>query len=775
MTAVLMIGRAELRRAWRSFVALGVLAGITGGVALAAVQVARRTSTAFERLEVAAGVPDVAVIDSVGDGTALATLPGVESAWILRQAVAKVEGDSLVYTGVLAAEQPAPAGLFHPPLAEGRAPNPEAADEVVVSQNFRSISGRVVGDTLDLALLTADEVHQFDTGFGEPDGPKITVKIVGVLRTALDTGTNTPQMYGTPALARLIAPDATAATAVFVRLDDRVAGVPAFRTAVDGLPVPPAAPAGEQEFAPYQVLVPSAQRSVVAVTARVLVTGLLVFAAIAALAGLLGVALALRRQILSRSVDPATMRALGADGRQIRFARIFAMIPFVGAGLLAAVLVVLLASGVNPIGSLGRREPYPGWHLNVALMVTGLAVLALVLALIAVVATRRRAAVRRHRRNGGLARLTAGAPPVVEVGAKFGLATGGGRNPVPVRSALVGTVIAIIGVVAVTVYAMSLTRTVEDPTRWGWVVDAQVVDTKPAEFDRLVADQRLESVTRLDESSVVLSGSSTNAMAFTPLRGLRTWTLLDGRLPERSGEVLLGARLRDNLDTGIGRIVTFEKNGKKLPYRVVGVGTGPNTSNNQFAIDVVVTPDALTEIQVTEPFTAAAIVVAPGNDPDTVLADYARTLELSSPTRPADVDNLAQLGALPELLIAFLAFVAIAVLAHLLTTLTRRRRAELDVLAAIGFLPRQVRRVVYVAALAMVGVGLLVGVPLGLVAGRIGWRITADAIYVPAAIASPLVALLILAASACAVALLVAAVPAWRVTRNAIADGLRDE
>jgi hypothetical protein len=34
---------------------------------------------------------------------------------------------------------------------------------------------------------------------------------------------------------------------------------------------------------------------------------------------------------------------------------------------------------------------------------------------------------------------------------------------------------------------------------------------------------------------------------------------------------------------------------------------------------------------------------------------------------------------------------------------------------------------------------------------------------------------MIITASACFVALLVAAVPAWRVTRNTIADGLRDE
>ena len=43
--ATSMLARVELRRAWRTLLALGLLAGVTLGIALAATQVARRTAT----------------------------------------------------------------------------------------------------------------------------------------------------------------------------------------------------------------------------------------------------------------------------------------------------------------------------------------------------------------------------------------------------------------------------------------------------------------------------------------------------------------------------------------------------------------------------------------------------------------------------------------------------------------------------------------------------------------------------------------------------------
>src|SRR5829696_8679122 len=45
-----MWARADVRSRWRSLVALALLAGITAGVALAAVAGARRTDTALDRL-----------------------------------------------------------------------------------------------------------------------------------------------------------------------------------------------------------------------------------------------------------------------------------------------------------------------------------------------------------------------------------------------------------------------------------------------------------------------------------------------------------------------------------------------------------------------------------------------------------------------------------------------------------------------------------------------------------------------------------------------------
>src|SRR5436309_15996652 len=47
--AVRMWARSELGRRWKALVALGIIAGIAAGLALAAVAGARRTSTAYAR------------------------------------------------------------------------------------------------------------------------------------------------------------------------------------------------------------------------------------------------------------------------------------------------------------------------------------------------------------------------------------------------------------------------------------------------------------------------------------------------------------------------------------------------------------------------------------------------------------------------------------------------------------------------------------------------------------------------------------------------------
>src|SRR4029079_4947 len=124
-----------------------------------------------------------------------------------------------------------------------------------------------------------------------------------------------------------------------------------------------------EEFAGFEVQVPSLQRPVVANTARMLVTGLLVFGGVAALAAVVGVALALRRHFVITSFPNArALSAIGVTPRQLLWSRFLAAIPVV---LTATVVTLVLAArdaSIGPLGSLARREPHPGWHLNVALV-----------------------------------------------------------------------------------------------------------------------------------------------------------------------------------------------------------------------------------------------------------------------------------------------------------------------------------------------------------------------------------------------------------------------
>src|SRR6266513_1535672 len=59
--AVRMWARSELGRRWKALIALGVIAGIAAGLALAAMAGARRTSTAYSRWRTATAAPDALV------------------------------------------------------------------------------------------------------------------------------------------------------------------------------------------------------------------------------------------------------------------------------------------------------------------------------------------------------------------------------------------------------------------------------------------------------------------------------------------------------------------------------------------------------------------------------------------------------------------------------------------------------------------------------------------------------------------------------------------
>src|SRR5262249_39698391 len=124
---------------------------------------------------------------------------------------------------------PRPPDLMTPVIVAGRDARDDAADEIVVPEVFAKTAHLEIGDTMRLKLLTPTEVTEFDTGFGEPDGPRVRLKVVGIARIDrdfLDNGLG--PVFGTPALFRAHTASEVG-NLVLVALDRGPAGVPAFR------------------------------------------------------------------------------------------------------------------------------------------------------------------------------------------------------------------------------------------------------------------------------------------------------------------------------------------------------------------------------------------------------------------------------------------------------------------------------------------------------------------------------------------------------------------
>src|SRR5262249_38072587 len=96
-----------------------------------------------------------------------------------------------------------------------------------------------------------------------------------------------------------------------------------------------------------------------------------------------------------------------------------------------------------------------------------------------------------------------------------------------------------------------------------------------------------------------------------------------------------------------------------------------------------------------------------------------------SPTPPPEVRDLSGATSLPLALACVLMLLRCGTIAHTLLPSVRQRRRELAVLKTLGFVSRQVRATVAWQATAIAGVGLIVGLPLGLIAGRWAWLLFA--------------------------------------------------
>jgi putative ABC transport system permease protein len=109
-------------------------------------------------------------------------------------------------------------------------------------------------------------------------------------------------------------------------------------------------------------------------------------------------------------------------------------------------------------------------------------------------------------------------------------------------------------------------------------------------------------------------------------------------------------------------------------------------------------------------------------------------------------------------------------MAHALISSVRRRRRDLAILKTLGFVRRQISTTVAWQATTFAMAAVLVGLPLGIVAGRWGWRLTAEQLGVAATPITPPMTLLAIAVGA-----IVAAPSGWLAGRLRAALVLHSE
>jgi ABC-type lipoprotein release transport system permease subunit len=119
-------------------------------------------------------------------------------------------------------------------------------------------------------------------------------------------------------------------------------------------------------------------------------------------------------------------------------------------------------------------------------------------------------------------------------------------------------------------------------------------------------------------------------------------------------------------------------------------------------------------------------------------------LPIRPPSIPTEIANVTRVRSVPLVLAAVLAGLALLTLVHLLLSSIRSRRHDLAVLSAIGADRPWLARALHWQATSFILLPALLGLPIGLVIGRLVFRVFADDIGVVDDAAAPFVLLALL-------------------------------
>ncbi len=799
MRAVWLRVRAGLGQDWRSPLVLVLITGLMGSLVLVSLAGARRTDTAVPRFLAwsgptegqVAGVP-FAALGRIG------RLPGL--AYSERGALMLMRASPAGHPAAARPGQVTAWALIDTPpqahaiLVAGRRPSPSRADEVMINEMAARILGAHVGSVIRLRGVRPDQVMQALNGQVRHPGVILPdVRVTAIIRTPTDLGTSgaasdvtfagTGSLFLTAAFYHRFAGSVGNMAGLSFHLDRGLAGLPAFRAEVNRLI------GGRAQFELGSDDATAAAAAERGTSLQAL--ALLLFGIIVALAMLVIVGQSIARLALTAADDFPVLRALGCSRAQLAAVAAAPGALVAAAGMALAIPAAYALSVFTPIGLARRAEIAPGFSFDAPVLLGGAVLLTLLLTLRTALTAQRVArkadttAVERSR-GSRIARWAArrGFPAPAVAGLRLAFEPGSDATPVPVRSAVLGTVLALTAVMAALVFGASLAHVISDPRLAGWNWDVAVGnphsgDTAAQAIPKLRANASLAGFTATALGGGDIGGQDVPVVGIRPLRGHVAPPLLAGRLPRGPGEIALsGGELRA-LHTGIGGLVRARTSRGMVALRITGqIVLSPEITNEQVklgtggvmtlagaqALSRTPLPVNVYLVRLRRPGDPAAIARLKRQFPGAVLPAVA----------PPEVRELQGVNGLPLVLACALTLLAAGTIAHTLVTSVRRRRRDLAVLQALGFVSRQVRATVAWQATAIAATGLVIGLPLGVAAGRWAWTLLARGFAIePVPVISALVLLSVPAVLL--MANLVAAVPARAAARTRPAVVLRAE
>jgi putative ABC transport system permease protein len=377
-----------------------------------------------------------------------------------------------------------------------------------------------------------------------------------------------------------------------------------------------------------------------------------------------------------------------------------------------------------------------------------------------------------------------------------------------VRSALAGSVIAVAALTAAAVFGASLVALVSTPRDYGQNWDAQLdlgFGGVPGAFGAhvIAAERAVTGYASGNYGQLMIDGQIVPAIGLDQPPGAATdpragyLTMLAGRPPAAQDEIALGAQTLRDIHARVGQTipVAVEQISAGLPsvrrdMRITGVAVLPAFGRGSFTptglgtgavttaslLSVLSAPDATTlcHTRVTC-YSFFLIRLRPGTDAAAATAALTGSVTRAgcppgscavvTDQRPGDIKDYASVRDTPLVLAAVLIVFAVGTLAHVLLTSVRRRRRDLALLKTLGFARSQVLGVVAWEASAFAVVALLIGLPLGILAGRWAWAYFANAAGAPADASVPLTAVLVAIPVTLLIANLIAAWPGWTAAR----------